>query len=342
MKLGQRIRQLRMNKGVTQEALAESLGVTYQAVSRWENDITMPDITLLPKLSVYFGITIDELFELTAEAQLERINNRMDEEATLTDEVFNNAKAYLEKQLREKPDDVIALQSIARLYDHRAKGDMQTAARYAKAALEYKAESKDINNILIDAYGGVHTDWNYYNHHELIDYYYEYTKNNPKNILGYHYLLDHLIADGRTAEARKVLSEIADVDSSLRLLNYEGKILLREGDSAGAEQAWRKMTDENPDSWLAWALLADRMADVCRYDEAVEMYRKSMVFQEKPRYSDSLEAISHICEIKGDYSGAIETTQDILDLLRDEWNLTFGTVVNKYKQRIELLMEREV
>ncbi len=329
-----------MNKGVTQEALAEALSVTYQAVSRWENDITMPDITLLPKLSVYFGITIDELFELTAEAQLERINNMMNDEATLTDEVFNNVKAYLEKQLREKSDDVVALQSIARLYYHRAKGDMQTAARYAKAALENKAVSKDINNILTDAYGGVHIDWNYYNHHELINYYYEYTKNNPGNMLGYHYLLDHLIADGRTDEARKVLSEIAKADSGLRLLNYEGKILLREGDNAGAEQTWRKMTDENATDWLAWAIFADHMADACRYDEAVEMYNKATELQEKPRYTDSLEAISHICEIQGDYSGAIEKTQEILDLLRDEWNLTFGTVVDKYKQRIELLKRK--
>ena len=59
MELGKKIKQLRTNKGVTQEALATALGVTYQAVSRWENETTMPDISLLPQISVFFGVSID-------------------------------------------------------------------------------------------------------------------------------------------------------------------------------------------------------------------------------------------------------------------------------------------
>ena len=62
MELGKKIKQLRLNKGVTQETLANALGVTYQAVSRWENETTMPDISLLPQISVFFGVSIDELF----------------------------------------------------------------------------------------------------------------------------------------------------------------------------------------------------------------------------------------------------------------------------------------
>ncbi len=341
MELGRRIKQLRMNKGVTQETLAQALGVTYQAVSRWENDITMPDITLLPALSVYFGITIDEMFELTVQAQLERIDNMMNEDATLSDEVYSNAKSFLVKHLRETPEDAQALQLMARLYEHRAKGDMQIAARYAKDALRHKVNSKDVNNILIDAYNGVHADWNYYNHHELIDFYYEFVKKNPDDLLGCHYLLNHLIADGRTSEARKVLSEIKVVDSGLRVMNYEGEILRRDGDLEGAEKIWRKMTEDYSGDWLAWAFFADHMADACRYDEAIEMYQKSTEIQTKPRYSDSFEAMSHICEIRGDYLGAIDKTQEILNLLRDEWNLTFGTTVDKYKQRLESLKEKQ-
>ena len=59
--LGKRIAQLRKAKGYTQEQLAEKVGVSAQAVSKWENDISCPDITLLPLLADLFGVTVDEL-----------------------------------------------------------------------------------------------------------------------------------------------------------------------------------------------------------------------------------------------------------------------------------------
>ncbi len=59
--LGKRIVTNRKRLGITQDALAEKLGVTAQAVSKWENDQSCPDITTLPRLAEIFGITIDEL-----------------------------------------------------------------------------------------------------------------------------------------------------------------------------------------------------------------------------------------------------------------------------------------
>lgn len=60
--LGKTIRTLRKAKGVTQEEVAAKLGITYQSVSKWENEVAQPDITLLPELARFFGITLDELF----------------------------------------------------------------------------------------------------------------------------------------------------------------------------------------------------------------------------------------------------------------------------------------
>lgn len=59
--LGKRIMRHRKALGLTQDQLAEQLGVTAQAVSKWENDQSCPDITMLPKLSAIFGITTDQL-----------------------------------------------------------------------------------------------------------------------------------------------------------------------------------------------------------------------------------------------------------------------------------------
>ncbi len=59
--LGKRIVMHRKRLGLTQEQLAESLGVTSQAVSKWENDQSCPDISMLPKLAQLFGISVDSL-----------------------------------------------------------------------------------------------------------------------------------------------------------------------------------------------------------------------------------------------------------------------------------------
>lgn len=59
--LGKRISSFRKQRNFTQSEFAELLGVTPQAVSKWENDISCPDITLLPDIADIFGITVDEL-----------------------------------------------------------------------------------------------------------------------------------------------------------------------------------------------------------------------------------------------------------------------------------------
>ena len=59
--LGMRIASLRREKGMKQDELAEKLGVSSQAVSKWENDVSCPDIMLLPKLAKELGVTSDML-----------------------------------------------------------------------------------------------------------------------------------------------------------------------------------------------------------------------------------------------------------------------------------------
>lgn len=76
MQLGKRIKELRIENNLTQEELAEQLGVSFQAVSRWENDLTYPDITLLPILANMFDVTVDYLLDVDVmkkEAEIDAI-----------------------------------------------------------------------------------------------------------------------------------------------------------------------------------------------------------------------------------------------------------------------------
>lgn len=63
MTLGSKIAHYRKNMNITQDALAQQLGVTNQAVSKWESDQCCPDVMLLPKIADIFGISIDEIFD---------------------------------------------------------------------------------------------------------------------------------------------------------------------------------------------------------------------------------------------------------------------------------------
>lgn len=73
LSLGTKIRELRCRDGRTQETLADALGVTPQAVSRWEANGSYPDMETIPAIANYFGITIDELFGYENERD-EKIN----------------------------------------------------------------------------------------------------------------------------------------------------------------------------------------------------------------------------------------------------------------------------
>ncbi|WP_026665479.1 helix-turn-helix transcriptional regulator [Butyrivibrio sp. FC2001] len=65
MNIGNKIKALRLKSSTTQEALADALGVSSQSISKWENNVCAPDISLLPSISEFFGVTIDELFDLS-------------------------------------------------------------------------------------------------------------------------------------------------------------------------------------------------------------------------------------------------------------------------------------
>ena len=80
--IGSNIKKYRKQRKITQEQLAEVLGVSDQAVSRWENGSTYPDIELLPTIALYFGVTLDEMMGMEAikdESDIEDILSRRQE-----------------------------------------------------------------------------------------------------------------------------------------------------------------------------------------------------------------------------------------------------------------------
>lgn len=77
--LGMMISSLRKEKGMTQLQLAEVMGVTDKAVSKWERDLSAPDVNSIPKLAETFGITVDELMQVKTETKENINHDKIDE-----------------------------------------------------------------------------------------------------------------------------------------------------------------------------------------------------------------------------------------------------------------------
>lgn len=88
--LNKNISALRKKKGITQEELAERLGVTAQAVSKWENEISCPDIQLLPKIAELFDVSIDELMGVSKRNDVVMSSKKSFEELTLRIKIRRN------------------------------------------------------------------------------------------------------------------------------------------------------------------------------------------------------------------------------------------------------------
>ena len=111
MEIGTRIRLLRKEKGISQDALAQQLGVTYQAVSKWENGSTMPDITMLPIIARFFTVSIDYLLDFN-------LHNADEQVEDLCGQAF-----ALRKGLRRFPNNEIILDHLVYVLKDQGKSD---------------------------------------------------------------------------------------------------------------------------------------------------------------------------------------------------------------------------
>ena len=76
---GSMIATLRKQNGMTQLDLAEKMGVTDKAVSKWERDLSFPDVNSIPKLAEIFDISVDELMQVKADTKENGTNNKISE-----------------------------------------------------------------------------------------------------------------------------------------------------------------------------------------------------------------------------------------------------------------------
>ncbi len=335
MNIGKQIRTNRLRLNMTQEQLAEKLHLSPQAVSKWENAATLPDIALLPELSALFGVTIDELFDSPDEMHLNRIEVMLEREQMLPRTDFDYAVARLKEGTENASARGRCLTLLGELYQQRSQGYAALAAATAKQALALEPEKKANHCLLFQAQHGGMGDWCCANHTTLIDYYKRFTADHPTYLPGYMWLLDNLIADNRLAEADEVLNQMKSVKETYHAPFYAGWIAWHAGHHDAAERLWQSMTDLYCDEWLAWCSRADTYAARAMYPQAIALFHEAARRQVAPRYTDVWDSIAQLSLLIGDRAKAAEAWREVLRILREEWSITEGETVRGYEENIQ-------
>ena len=339
MNIGYKIKELRLGRSLTQEQLANFLSVSTQCISKWENNVTMPDIQMLPEISTFFGVTIDELFDLTDDAYICRIEAMVENKKLIEWEEFYQAEKFLLKKERENVDNARYPMILADLYNHMADGYRYMTEIKAKRAIELEPEKKYNHSLLRMAQQGSQMDWNFENRSKRIDYYKKFVKANPSIERGYVCLIDELIVANRFDEAENVIEIMAKNISTLRPIFYKGYLSWVRNNREQAEKYWAEMLEKFSRDWLGYALLGDCMANYCEYDRAIQYYEKSLELQEVPRYTDSQMSIAMIYEIIGNDEKAVEAWMKVIDILKEEHKITEGKYIDEAEAEIVRLQK---
>ena len=145
MRIGNKIKELRKARGITQEQLASAIGISFQAVSKWENGITFPDIVLAPTLASYFGISMDELFDYDAEKTADEVMEIVRTTWPLRKSDPKKGKRILYDALKCYPENDVLLLNLLYLENYTENPDktieiaLRTISATSDAGVKYDA-----------------------------------------------------------------------------------------------------------------------------------------------------------------------------------------------------------
>lgn len=338
MNIGSQIKALRIRKGVTQEAVAQHFNITAQAVSKWECGQSVPDIGMLPGLSAYFGVTIDELFALSDETRIERIQNMIWDVRFLNPADVENERQFLLEKARREPKNGDPHCMLAQLELHLAKEHCIRAQEYALEIFNRENGTAMGCYYLGKAMGGIHVDPRHNSHNALIAHYKACLEKYPDNRMTYGHLISQLIADHRLAEAREYCGRMEKAHPGDHFTTvHKIKLAIAGGDLDAAREMWTELDEKYPEDWNIQHWIGDLMTLAGEYTCAKAHYRKSIALLPTPRYVDPIDSLAQACEMDGDIPGAIAARKLELEVSDKDWNCTTGETIDHIHREIARL-----
>ncbi|MDE7211952.1 MAG: helix-turn-helix domain-containing protein [Lachnospiraceae bacterium] len=316
MDIGSTIKKLRMNSKMTQEEVAEYLGISFQAVSKWETGTTMPDIALLPKIAAFFGVKIDDLFSVNHEDELQRVDYILSHDG-LSEQSYFYAKRALDASLQDNPDDVRALKLYARLHLTKTNGDLLEAGRMLEKAMECSPLDEDIFDLYRQVRGGgiykVHSDNDWF-----IRVCEPYAQKFPQNYRLISKLVEAMISMRYFDKAEEYINRMQLDDSTQYLRQvYLGDLELAKGNPENAIAIWNAISgDDSMGQYQA----GERFNRINEYDRAIKCFENSFQAATSPRALDALYSLAFLYTKLKRKAEAIKAWQLILSTLASDYN----------------------
>lgn len=328
LKFGTVIKKLRTERGITQEELANKIGVSFQAVSKWETNATTPDIAILPRLALYFGVSMDVLFSMNQDDYLEKINNMIRDEYTISADNFVWAERYLKGVLSEEPQNNSARTLLVELYNHRINRDLINGACLCEEGLLIESSNEALLGNLIRIRKKREEQG------KLIVFLEELNAKNPQCNIVFSSLVSLYIQCVNTDKAIALLNKAKNHPS---YEVYYGDIELALGNTDKAKAIWNSAVTTNKNNHRTLFDIAERFKNIGEAETAISLYKQSYEIAPTPKEMDSLYAQAFLYTEIGTKEKAVEVWEKIIKALSDDYGITDGECVDWAKREIEKL-----
>ena len=273
--IGFNIKKLREERGITQAQLAERLGVTFQAVSKWECGTTVPDVSILPDIAELFGVTVDFLFRENSDdhkTRAIRLVTAYEEDIDNT-EAFEKANSAYKKFFERGDFDSEDLFYFAYLNELRMIYYSRKAGRYYEKSLENRDGISD------DAYYKFQRQYISFlsrtgdNRFAVSAFEDKYAKE-PENPYLAASLVFAYIRGGKTEKAKAAVDEaLLRFPENPLLLTFAGDIARELGDNDKAVEYWEKAFALDGEMIDAQYSLAKYLLEAGKKDEALKVFK---------------------------------------------------------------------
>lgn len=328
LKFGTVIKKLRTERGITQEELANKIGVSFQAVSKWETNATTPDIAILPRLALYFGVSMDALFSMNQDDYLEKISIMIRDEHTISTDNFVWAERYLKGVLSEEQQNNSARTLLVELYNHRINRDLINGARLCEEGLSIDPSDEALLGNLIRIREKREEQG------KLIAFLEVLISKYPQCSVVLGSLVSLYIKSGKIDLAKELLNTAKPCPSCDV---YYGDIELALGNREKAISIWNSAVKKNKKDHNLLFEIAERFKNIGEVETAISLYKHSYEIAPTPKEMDSLYAQAFLYTDIGERENAIEVWEKIIKALSDDYGITDGECVGWANREIEKL-----